>query len=86
MQWHVFPVYVTHSLLLSISLYLMGLVPAILIAEPQLGSVVQEGLAAGGVAPYQHSVVKRCEPTAILIIRRCPQRQQRLQTKKKTDD
>ncbi len=62
----------------------MGFIPAILITEPQLGSVVEEGLAAGGVTPYQHSVVKWCQPTAVLIIRRCPQRQQYLKNRKQT--
>lgn len=51
--------------------YLMRLVPAILISCPQRCSVVQQGLAAGSVAPYQYSVVQRSQATAVLVVWGC---------------
>lgn len=48
----------------------MGLVPAVLIPHPQLGPVVQQGLAAGGVAPRQYGVVQRGQATAVFVVRR----------------
>lgn len=46
----------------------MRLVPTILISCPQRCSVVQQGLAAGSVAPCQYSVVQRSQATAVLVV------------------
>lgn len=48
--------------------YLMGLVPAVLVPGPQPGPVVQQGLAAGGVAPGQHGVVQGGQATAVFVV------------------
>ncbi len=57
----------------------MCLVPAVLVPDAQLGAVVKECFAAGGVSPCQHSVVQRCQPPPVLIVRRRTQREQDLQ-------
>lgn len=57
----------------------MCLVPAVLVPDAQLGAVVKECLAAGRLSPGQHSVVEWCQPSPVLIVRRCTQRQQDLQ-------
>lgn len=57
----------------------MCLVPAVLVPDAQLGVVVKECFAAGGVSPCQHSVVERRQPSSVLIVRRRAQRQQDLQ-------
>lgn len=58
--------------------YLMRLVPAVLVPDAQLGAVIKERLAAGGLAPRQHSVVERRQPPPVLVVWRCSQRQQDL--------
>lgn len=65
----------------------MCLVPAVLIPDAQLGVVVKQCFAAGGVAPCQHSVVERRQPSPVLIVWRRTQRQQDLQdgTEEKAD-
>lgn len=59
--------------------YLMRLIPAILVPDAHNGAVVKQSFAAGGVAPCQHSVVERREPSPVLVVRRRTQRQQDLQ-------
>lgn len=56
----------------------MRLVPAVLIPDAQLGAVVEQRFTAGGVAPCQHSVVERRQPSPVLVVRRRTQRQQDL--------
>lgn len=60
-------------------MYLMCLVPAVLVPDAQLGAVIKECFAAGGLSPCQHSVVERRQPPPVLIVWRCSQRQQDLQ-------
>lgn len=70
------------SKILKCACYLMRLVPAILISCPQRCSVVQQGLAAGSVAPYQYSVVQRSQATAVLVVWGCSEWQEKLQKQK----
>lgn len=63
------------------NVYLMCLVPAVLIPDAQFGAVVKECFTAGGLSPCQHSVIEWRQPSPVLIVRRCTQRQQDLQKK-----
>lgn len=56
----------------------MRLVPAVLVPDAQLGAVIKERFAAGGLSPRQHSVVERRQPPPVLVVWRCSQRQQDL--------
>lgn len=58
--------------------YLVALIPAVLIPGAQLGSVVEQGLAAGRLAPCQHGVIQRGQATAVLVVRRRSERQKSL--------
>lgn len=51
------------------SAYLMDLLPAVLIGGPQLRMIVQEQLAAEGIAAPQGTVVQGCEAPAVLVVR-----------------
>lgn len=51
------------------SAYLMDLLPAVLIRGPQLRMIVQEQLAAEGIAAPQGTVVQGCEAPAVLVVR-----------------
>lgn len=59
-------------------IYLMCFIPAVLVPDAQFGVMVKQCFAAGGVAPCQHSVVKRRQPSPVLIIWGRPQREQNL--------
>lgn len=56
----------------------MGLVPAVLVPGSYLCPVVQQRLAAGGVAPCQHGVVQRGQAAAVFVVGRCSEGQQSL--------
>lgn len=56
----------------------MCFIPAVLVPDAQFGVMVKHCFAAGGVAPCQHSVVKRRQPSPVLIIWGRPQREQNL--------
>lgn len=62
----------------------MGLVPAILVPRPELRPVVQQGLAAGSVAPCQYSVVQRGQATAVSVVWRRSEGQENLERWKKS--
>lgn len=64
----------------------MCLIPAVLVPDAQLGVVVKQCFAAGGVSPCQHSVVERRQPSPVLVVRRGSQRQQDLQDHKVTGE
>lgn len=57
----------------------MCFVPAVLVPDAQFGAMVKQCFAAGGVTPRQHSVVKRRQPSPVLIVRGRTQREQDLQ-------
>lgn len=56
----------------------MNLIPAVLILAADERVVPQQQLAAAWVAPYQHAVVQRRQTSAVLVVGRRPQIQQRL--------
>ena len=60
--------------------HLVGLIPAVLVPHPQLGSVEQQRFAAGGVSPCQHGVVQRRQPPSVLVVWRGSKGEQDLGT------
>lgn len=58
--------------------HLVRLIPAVLVPDAQLGVVVEQRLAARRLPSGQHSVVERCQPSPVLVVRRRSERKQRL--------
>lgn len=66
--------------------HLVNLLPAVLISDAQLGSVVQQQLAAAGVAPHHSRVEQRGQASAVLVVGGAPEVQEclRRETRQKT--
>lgn len=59
--------------------YLVDFLPAVLIRNAQLGPVVQQQLAAAGVAPHHGCVEQGGQPSAVLVVGGAPKVQKCLQ-------
>lgn len=62
----------------------MDLLPAVLVGDAQLGSVVQKQLTAPGVTPHHSRVEQRGQSPAVLVVGGAPKVQEGLGTDRET--